>query len=46
MGGGKEVGGGGVPVVLVADDVSRLESALEVVDRHGYVNTSEVSYLA
>ncbi|CAM9798334.1 unnamed protein product [Ectocarpus sp. 12 AP-2014] len=42
MGGGREVGGGDVPVVLVADDVSRLESALEVVDRHGYVNTSEV----
>lgn len=46
MGGGREVGGGGVPVVLVADDVSRLESALEVVDRHGYVNTSEVISLA
>ncbi|CAB1119674.1 unnamed protein product [Ectocarpus sp. CCAP 1310/34] len=42
MGGGREVGGGCVPVVLVADDVSGLESALEVVDRHGYVNTSEV----
>lgn len=42
MGGGREVGGGGVPVVLVAEDVSKLETALDVVDKHGYVNTSEV----
>lgn len=50
MGGGRVVGGGsggsGVSVVLLASDVSKLESALDVVDRHGYVNTSEVSLAA
>lgn len=51
MGGGREVVGGGgsggcgVSVVLLASDVSKLESALDVVDRHGYVNTSEVKVL-
>eukprot|EP00752_Nemacystus_decipiens_P013364 g11833.t1 len=44
-GGAEMVGGGGVPVVLVAEDVSKLETALEVVDKHGYVNTSEVYLL-
>lgn len=43
MGGGREVGGGGVPVVLLAEDVSKLETALDVVDKSGLVNTSEVS---
>lgn len=43
MGGGREVGGGGVPVVLVAEDVSKLETALDVVEKNGLVNTSEVS---
>lgn len=45
MGGGRVVGGGsgGVPVVLVAEDVSKLETALDVVDKNGYVNTREVS---
>lgn len=42
MGGGREVGGGGVPVVLVAPDVSKLASALEVVDKNGFINTREV----
>lgn len=43
MGGGRRAGGGGVPVVLVAEDVSKLETALDVVNKNGYVNTSEVS---
>ncbi|CAM9579746.1 unnamed protein product [Scytosiphon promiscuus] len=45
MGGGREVGGGGVPVVLVAPDVSKLASALEVVDKNGFINTREVYLL-
>ena len=42
IGDGREVGGGDVPVVLVAENVSKLETALDVVDKNGYVNTSEV----
>lgn len=42
MGGGREIGGGGVPVVLVSPSVDRLDTALDVVDRNGYINTSEV----
>ena len=39
MGGGRELGGGGVPVVLVAQNLEQLESALAVVDRNGHVNS-------
>lgn len=42
VGGRREFGGGGVPVVLVAQSLEKLDSALAVVERNGYINTSEV----